>query len=86
MVDFVDVAVKGLEFEIDEYRIGEGSTLAGKSLRDSALRQKVDAMVVAIKHSDGRTTFNPSADEVVEVDDTLIVIGRLDTSSRLAEL
>jgi voltage-gated potassium channel len=86
VVDFVDVAAKGVEFEIDEYRIGEGSTLAGKSLRDSALRQKVDAMVVAIKHSDGRTTFNPSAEEVVQVDDTLIVIGRLDTSSRLAEL
>ena len=86
VVDFVDVAVKGVEFEIDEYRVAEGSTLAGKSLRDSALRQKVDAMVVAIKHSDGRTTFNPSADEVVQVDDTLIVIGRLDTSSRLAQL
>lgn len=86
VVDFVDVAAKGLEFEIDEYRIGEGSALAGKSLRDSALRQQVDAMVVAIKRSDGQTTFNPSADEICDVGDTLIVIGRLDTSSRLAKL
>ena len=86
VVDFVDVAAEGVEFEIDEYRIGADSALAGKSLRDCALRQKVDAMVVAIKRVDGQTTFNPAAEEVVQIGDTLILIGRLDTSSRLAEL
>jgi voltage-gated potassium channel len=86
VVDFVDVAAKGVEFEIDEYHVDEQSVLADTSLRDSALRQKVDAMVVAVRRADGATTFNPSADVVVRSGDTLILIGRLGTSSRLAEL
>ncbi len=86
VVDFVDVAAKGIEFEIDEYCIGADSVLVGKSLRDSTLRQKVDAIVVAIKRVDGQTAFNPSPEEVVQVGDTLILIGRLNTSSRLAQL
>ena len=86
VVDFVDVAAKGVELEIDEYSVSEDSALAGKSLRDSALRQKVDAMVVAIRCADGRTTFNPAPDEVVQAGDTLIMIGRLNTSTRLAQL
>jgi voltage-gated potassium channel len=86
VVDFVDVAAQGVELEIDEYKVGDDSPLAGKSLRDSALRQKVDAIVVAITRADGRTIFSPSADEVVHTGDTLILIGRLHTSGRLSQL
>ncbi len=86
VVDFVDVAAKGVELEIDEYHVDKDSVLADTSLRDSALRQKVDAMVVAVRRPDGQTTFNPSADLIVRSGDTLILIGRLGTSSRLAEL
>lgn len=86
VVDFVDVAAKGVELEIDEYHVDKDSVLVDTSLRDSALRQKVDAMVVAVRRPDGQTTFNPSADVIVRSGDTLILIGRLGTSNRLAEL
>ncbi len=62
------------------------SFVAAQGLRDSALRQKVDALVLAIRCADGRTTFNPAPDEVVQAGDTLIMIGRMDTSTLLAQL
>lgn len=62
------------------------SFVAAQGLRDSALRQKVDALVLAIRCADGRTTFNPAPDEVVQAGDPLIMTGRLDTSTLLAQL
>ena len=86
VVDFVDVAATGVEFEISEYHVTSESSLSGKTLMESGLRQKADAMVVAIHKSEGGTVFNPKADVVVQEGDTLILIGRLHTSDRMAEL
>jgi voltage-gated potassium channel len=83
VVDFVDIANRGVDLEMDEYVIGERSPLAGKLLRDSALREKTGAMVIAIKRAAGETLFNPGPDAVLEVNDTLMLVGPGGVSSRL---
>jgi voltage-gated potassium channel len=86
VVDFVDIANKGVDLEMDEYVIGERSPLAGKMLRDSALREKTGAMVIAIKRAAGETLFNPGPDAVLEANDTLMLVGPGGVSSRLDRL
>jgi len=86
VVDFFDVAAKGVELEMDEYIVRPDSPLKGKTLKDSGLRQKARAMVVAIKRADGTTVFNPDANEIILENDTLILIGPAGVSSRLEAL
>ncbi|UCE60304.1 MAG: potassium channel protein [Phycisphaerales bacterium] len=86
VVDFVDIANKGVDLEMDEYIVGTRSPLAGTTLRDSPLRQKTGAIVVAIKHADGKTHVNPDPDELLSVGDTLVLVGPAGVSSRLDSL
>ena len=86
VVDFVDIANKGVDLEMDEYVIRDRSPLKGKTLRESTLRQKTGAMVIAIKRADGETLFNPDPDAVLSVNDTLILVGTAGVSSRLDEI
>jgi voltage-gated potassium channel len=86
IVDFVDVAAKGVDLEMDEFTVSQDSPLAGKSLREANIRQTAEVMVVAIMRSDGSTTFNPAAEEVVRPQDTLITIGPAGATQRLAKM
>ncbi len=86
VVEFVDVAAKGVELEMDSYVISPTSPMKGKALRDSQLRQRANVMVVAIKHADGRTTFNPGPDAILGENDTIITIGQSGSSSKLDSL
>ena len=83
VVDFVDIANKGVDLEMDEYIISAHSPLVGKALRDSRLRERMGAIVVAVKRSDGETLYNPEPDAVFQADDTLIVIGPAGVSSQI---
>lgn len=77
VVDFIDHMTyqsSGLALSIEEYTIKENSPLTGKEIRHSALREKYNAMVVAIKRKD-KTIFNPSPDFVIQAEDILILVG-----------
>lgn len=86
VVDFVDMAHRGVELEMDEFAITASSPMRGKTLRDAQIRQRANVMVVAIQHADGHTTFNPGPDAVLETGDTIITIGQAGSSSRLESL
>ena len=83
VVDFVELANKGVDLEIDEYQIGERSPLVGKTLRAAHVRGHTGAMVVAIKRADGEAIFSPDPDAVLASGDTLILVGQTGVSSRL---
>jgi voltage-gated potassium channel len=85
LVDFVDVAAESLELEVDEFVVHPGSPLAGKSLRESNIRQTADVMVVAVKRPSGQIVFNPGATVVVDEGDRLVTIGPSGAVSRLRE-
>ena len=86
VVDFVEVAARGVELEMDEHVIGADSPLRGKLLKDSELRQKAGAMVVAIRRDDGTTIYGPSPDVQLLEKDILILIGRAGVSNRLEKV
>ncbi|NOX58119.1 MAG: potassium channel protein [Planctomycetes bacterium] len=86
VVDFTDMATKGVDVEVAQYQVDATSTLVGKALKDSHLRQKADVMVVAIKRRDGVQVFGPGPDEVIHDQDQLVLIGRSGMADRLERL
>ena len=77
VLDFIDTAVgtERLDIEIGEVQVVEKSSLAGKSLADSAIRQQSGVIVLAVKNASGAMTFNPSPEARIQAGDCLIVIG-----------
>jgi len=60
--------------ELGEIEMREGSELVGKTLRDSRLRERWGAIVVAIKDREGAFMLSPSADTVLHHGDVLILV------------
>jgi voltage-gated potassium channel len=77
VVDFIELATHNehLELQIEEARIGAGSSLAGTTLKDSAVRANLKVIVVAIKKSAGDMVFNPAPETAIEAGDILVAIG-----------
>ena len=86
VTDFVEVARKGVELEMDEYVLGPQSPLVGLSLRDARVRSAAQANVVAIKRRSGETIYTPGAEIALAQGDTLIMVGQAGMSSRLDQI
>lgn len=86
VVDFVETVSEGVELELDEFHVSEGSALSGKTLRGSRVRHISGGSVVAIRRSEGKTLYNPEPDSVIDLGDTLILVGPSGISERLKAL
>ena len=88
VMDFIELATRSdyMELQIEESRIEPGSALAGRSLKDSRVRQDLGVIIVAIKKPDGRMVFNPPSEEAMEAGDLLITLGHRDQLDRLETL
>jgi voltage-gated potassium channel len=62
--------------ELGEIEVREHSEFIGRTLRDSRLRERWGAIVVAIKHQGGEFILSPSADTVLRCGDMLILVAR----------
>lgn len=60
--------------ELGEIEVRERSEFVGKTLRDSRLRERWGAIVVAVKHQGGEFILSPSADTVLRCGDMLILV------------
>jgi voltage-gated potassium channel len=85
VADFVDLTFHGGEMglQMEELEIGEGAELAGLALKDTGIRQKFDMIILAVKKANGTMLFNPAADTVIEVGDTLITLGTREAMRKL---
>lgn len=85
VVEFLDVIMHdgSLEFRLEEVVVPGGSPLAGHSLRDTQLRDRTGALVLAIRDAAGEFTTNPDPSTVLEAGQVLIAIG---TDEQLAAL
>lgn len=85
VADFLDVVMheEGLEFRLGEIEVTSTSPLAGRTLRDSHLRDRTGAMVLAIRERGGGFLTNPPPESEIAGDTTLIAIG---TASQLRSL
>lgn len=88
VLDFIELATKTehLELQLEQVRVEEGSTLAGKSVADSRLRADLGLIVVAIKKADGRMMQTPTPETRLEAGDTLIALGGPDGMRKLERL
>ncbi|MBP7630811.1 MAG: potassium channel protein [Acidimicrobiales bacterium] len=77
VAEFVDVVMheRSLEFRLEEVAVVEGSSLVGKTLRDTHLRDETGALVLALRRRDGSFETNPSPDEVITDGEVIIAIG-----------
>ncbi len=85
VVDFIDIAIaeSNLGLQMEEYRVIARSRLVGKNLVESNLRKEYGVIIVLIKKHDGAMIFNPQPSEVLEADDTLVVLGKADDMKRM---
>ncbi len=86
VVDFIEVADKGVDLGIDEFVISPRSPVVGKTLSQTELRARTGATVVAIKRADGEALISPGADTRLAEHDTVILVGPAGMSSRLTDL
>ncbi len=84
VVDFLDVVTRDADMQLilDDLFIGAESPLKGKPLRESKIREKSNAMVVAIRR-DMDYTINPPVDMILKDGDILLVLGNRDQLSSL---
>jgi K+/H+ antiporter YhaU regulatory subunit KhtT len=59
---------------LGEIEVREHSEFVGKTLRESRLRERWGAIVVAIQHQEGEFILSPSADTVLRCGDMLILV------------
>jgi voltage-gated potassium channel len=78
VVDFVQLATSSdnLDLNLEQVRIGEGSTLDGRSLVEAGVRQRYGVVVVGIRRADGSMDFNPPPETAMHAGDDLVVLGR----------
>ena len=84
---FMDLAMhEGVEWSMEEIRVGDTSSMIGTPLMDSTIRQKFELIVVAIKRADGEMLFNPTPLTTIMAGDTLILIGMRKNLEALEEI
>ena len=89
-VTFLDLMLRerGATLRVEDVFVADGSPLAGKTVGASGLRDRRDALLVALKRAGtGEHVFNPGPETVVGTGDTLIFItspGALGEIARLA--
>lgn len=77
VLDFIEVATKSghLELQLEEIVIKPRSSLVGKTLEASRIRQELNVIVVGIRRPTGPLDFNPAESTVLEAGETLLMLG-----------
>jgi voltage-gated potassium channel len=85
VVDFVQLATSSdnLDLNMEQVRIAEGASLAGRTIIAANLRQRFGVVVIGIQRADGRMEFNPAPDVSMEAGDYLVVLGRTESLREL---
>lgn len=85
VAEFLDVVMHdgSLEFRLAELTVTATSSIAGRTLRDTRLRERTGALVLAMRTPGGAFVTNPPATTSLEPGHVLIAVG---TEAQLAEL
>lgn len=88
VVDFLEEVSlgAGLDLQMEQFEVRAGSSLAGKKLRDTDLRARLNVIVTAILRGGDVKIFNPSPDEEIHPGDILIGMGRPEALDELSRL
>jgi len=87
VVDFMSIEKgDGLGIRIEEVKVSERSRLVGKSLKEMEVRSKYGLNIIGMEKTDGSMIYNPSADQIIDGNDTLFMVGNIDQLSKIDEL
>lgn len=89
IISFLDIITHAGEvvLDLEDVMICDKSSIANMSLREIRIPEKTGLSVLAIKKRNSeKLEFNPSSDEILEIGDTMIVLGRQEQVSKLREL
>jgi voltage-gated potassium channel len=76
---------QGVDFSIEELTVREGSALVGQSIAKARLRDRFEALVMAIQRG-GIVIASPSSQETIQLGDVLIVYGKKSQMPELEKL
>jgi voltage-gated potassium channel len=87
VAEFLDVVMheRNLEFRLEEVQVTEGSPIAGRSIRDSEMREHTGALVLALRDEDGTFHTNPPPDMQIRSGQVIIAIGTQEELDTLDE-
>ncbi len=87
-MEFLDElqAMSGSDLHMEDVELQAGSPLEGVTLRDAPIRKEQNALVVAIRESNGRFIHSPGADHQLRAGSHLIVVGDADGVTHLRRL
>jgi voltage-gated potassium channel len=85
VTEFLDIVMhdRALQFRLEEVVVPKESSIAGQSIRDSHLRDRTGALVLALRDPDGTFNTNPSPDTTIRAGHVLIAIGTADELTAL---
>lgn len=88
VVDFIDKTMVNseLDLKMEEAVIGPASSLIGKTIVTSNLRQDFGVIIVAIKKTTDEMIYNPMPSEILDAGDVIVVIGKKDGLRRMEEI
>lgn len=77
---FIDRITGGEQDHVfDEVKVFEGADMAGQTLAEAKIRQKYFVVIIAIVPEENQgILFNPGSDDVINIGDSLIVLGDVD--------
>jgi voltage-gated potassium channel len=83
-VDFLDQMLRSSQgnLRINEIRIAGNSSVSGKNIGESGLKEKLGLLILGLKQIDGEIEFNPSPSQVLKEGATLIVMGAVENITR----
>ena len=71
-----------INLTIDEISLDGVHKYDGKTIKESRIRDKFDVSIVGIMKNDGKSVINPSSEEVLNTDQTIILIGEVQKMDR----
>lgn len=86
---FLDIVTYAGEeaLNLEEINVPAGSQILGLKLREAKIPDKTGLLVMSLKkNSTGKMLFNPGPDEVLEIDDSMIVIGNSEQVKTLNQI
>ncbi len=88
VAEFVDVVTReaGMEFRLEQVRMGARSPLCGLRLEESHIRTRTGALVLALCQPDGEYVTNPPPDTMLQAEQVLIAFGTEQQLSALGRL
>lgn len=88
LAQIFDVVINGnaVEFRVEELDISPGSAVAGKTIRESGIRQASGALILAVEGEDDSVVVNPGPDLRLTPGERLVVVGTKDQVDRAADI